>query len=109
MVSNMRILRRGVSNLNAGVSRAVASVLLCLLAGVTAAAQDSAAAPPQQKENVAADSVKFLGGGILALALHESGHLVFDEAFAAHPRLEAIHFGPFPFFAVTHQSGLPPR
>jgi len=56
-----------------------------------------------------ADTVKFLGGGALALALHESGHLVFDGVFAAQPRLEGIRFGPFPFFAVTHRSGLPPR
>ena len=53
--------------------------------------------------------MKFVGGAALALALHESGHLVFDAAFDAQPRLEAIRFGPFPFFAVTHRSGLPPR
>jgi len=83
--------------------------MVCWLCAVTAIAQDSAAPPPQQDERPVADTVKFLGGGVLALALHEGGHLVFDGIFAAQPRLEGIRFGPFPFFAVTHRSGLPPR
>ncbi|HEV3140605.1 MAG TPA: hypothetical protein VGY57_08825 [Vicinamibacterales bacterium] len=58
---------------------------------------------------MAAETVKFLGGGVLALALHEGGHLVFDGIFDAQPRLERIQFGPFPFFAVAHRAGMPPR
>jgi hypothetical protein len=53
--------------------------------------------------------VKFLGGAALGLAMHESGHLVFDVILDTNPRLEAIHFGPFPFFALTHDSGRSPR
>jgi hypothetical protein len=95
--------------LSAAAFRAGAIALLSVLCAVTATAQDSAAAPPQQDEHPAADIVKFVGGGVLALALHESGHLIFDGIFDAQPRLEAIHFGPFPFFAVTHRTGMPPR
>ena len=53
--------------------------------------------------------MKFLGGAAAALAMHEGGHLIFDAIFDAQPRIEAIRFGPFPFFAVTHRSGLPGR
>jgi len=83
--------------------------LLSSLCAVTASAQDSAGATPQQNEHPAADTVKFVGGAVLALALHEGGHLIFDGIFDAQPRLEAIRFGPVPFFAVTHRSGMPPR
>ena len=41
--------------------------------------------------------------------MHESGHLIFDAAFDAQPRLTGVHFGPFPFFAISHRSDLPPR
>jgi hypothetical protein len=41
--------------------------------------------------------------------IHESGHLVFDEIFDAHPRLQAVHFGPFPFFAITPRRPLSSR
>src|SRR5438045_2533407 len=109
MVSSMRTLRVGGCNLNAAASRAAAVALLCTLCAVTAMAQDSAAVTPQQNEHPAADIMKFVGGGVLALALHEGGHLIFDGIFDAQPRLEAIRFGPFPFFALTHRSGMPPR
>ena len=55
------------------------------------------------------DIVKFLAGATLALAMHEGGHLVLDAAFDARPRLERVHFGPFPFFAVAHRGDLSPR
>ena len=51
----------------------------------------------------------FLAGGALALGAHESGHLLFDAAFDAQPRIEGIHFGPFPFFAITHRGDMSPR
>jgi len=55
------------------------------------------------------NTVKFLAGGGLGLAMHEGGHLFFDAVFDAHPRVEGIHFGPFPFFAITHRSTVSPR
>lgn len=41
--------------------------------------------------------------------MHEGGHLVFDAAFDASPRLTGVRFGPFPFFAITHRGDLSPR
>jgi len=55
------------------------------------------------------EAVKFLAGGALGLALHESGHLLFDAIFDANPRVTGVHFGPFPFFAITHRGDLSPR
>ena len=34
---------------------------------------------------------------------------MFDGIFDASPRVESVHFGPIPFFAITHQAGLSPR
>ena len=74
----------------------------------------SAAQPPadpsaQRNARRAVDSVKFLAGGLAGLVLHESGHLVFDVAFDARPRVGGIRFGPFPFFAIEHRTDLSPR
>ncbi len=60
-------------------------------------------------ENRIADTAQFLAGAAIALVAHEGGHLLFDTIFDAHPYVEGIHFGPFPFFAVTHESGPSPR
>jgi hypothetical protein len=63
----------------------------------------------QSNGNDAVNTVKFLAGGALALAMHESGHLIFDAAFDAQPRIKRVQFGPFPFFAITHRSDMSPR
>ena len=78
-----------------------------------AEAQSSSAAPggqpPSAEEHPIANAATFLAGGVLGLGLHEDGHLIFDTAFDASARLEGIHFGPFPFFAITHPGDLSPR
>jgi hypothetical protein len=51
----------------------------------------------------------FLAGAGTAFVVHESGHLVADLAFGAGVRVTSVHFGPIPFFAVSHRSGLLPR
>ena len=48
--------------------------------------------------------VKFLGGGVSGLAVHESGHLVTGAIFGAHPGVESINYAGIPFFAVTHET-----
>ena len=53
--------------------------------------------------------MKFVAGAALGLVMHESGHLVFDAAFDAGPRVTGVTFGPFPFFAVTHRADRSPR
>jgi hypothetical protein len=92
----------------------VAIVACCgALLPITAVAQSSStpdtAQPPAAAEHRVADSVKFLAGAALGLAMHEGGHLVFDGVFDASPRVTGVTFGPFPFFAVTHRGDLSPR
>jgi hypothetical protein len=60
-------------------------------------------------EHRALDTVKFLAGGAMGLAIHEGGHLFFDAIFNADPRIAGVTFGPFPFFAITHRSDVSPR
>jgi hypothetical protein len=80
---------------------------------ITAAAQSSSAGQtlqsPSTDEHRVVDSVKFLAGGALGLAMHEGGHLVLDAVFDASPTIKGVRFGPFPFFAITHRSDLSPR
>jgi hypothetical protein len=51
----------------------------------------------------------FLTGAAAGLAAHESGHLLFDGIFDAHPTIKKVSFHGLPFFAITHESGLSPR
>jgi hypothetical protein len=76
-------------------------------AGQTSSADQSTTPPPD--EHRALDSVKFLAGAGLGLVVHESGHLLFDALFDADARVTGVHFGPFPFFAITHRGDLSPR
>jgi hypothetical protein len=94
--------------------RAAMCAFAMWLAAAPAAAQTQdeqpvAAAQPTGVHMEVADTLKFLAGGGLGLVMHEGGHLFFDVAFDANPYVERIHFGPFPFFAVTHRTGLSPR
>jgi hypothetical protein len=84
---------------------------ICATAGL-ASAQDPApqpATPPSTSEHRVTTALKFLGGGALALAAHESGHLLFNGIFDAHPGIKKVSFHGIPFFAITHDSGLSPR
>ena len=51
----------------------------------------------------------FLSGAAIALVAHETGHLAFDVAFDADPRLKRVDFHGIPFFALTHRKQLSPR
>ena len=70
---------------------------------------ETEASQAQQRGQVVVETVKFLAGGAIGLVMHESGHLVFDAAFDAKPRLSRVQFGPFPFFAISHRDDLSPR
>ena len=86
-------------------------LLACLPIAVTAqsdSAGPSVPSPPPAEHRVA-DSVTLVTGAVLALGIHETGHLVFDAAFDARPRMTGVRFGPLPFFAVTHRGDLSPR
>jgi hypothetical protein len=94
-------------------ARVTAVTLLAIGLALVSAAQDGSAGqsspPPQLNERPLADTGTFLAGGALALAMHEGGHLVFDVAFDAQPRIEGVRFGPFPFFAIAHRADLSRR
>jgi hypothetical protein len=84
-------------------------MLLVLFLPVFAQAQDAAGGSAQPNEHPVVDTGKFFAGAAIALAAHESGHLLFDGIFGAAVTVKAVHFGPVPFFAVAHPAGLPPR
>jgi hypothetical protein len=84
---------------------ALSTIAVLLFAAIPVEADQTGA----QNEHPVADTAKFLGGAATAFALHEAGHLLFDVAFDAQPYVKAVHFGPVPFFAVTHPRELSPR
>jgi hypothetical protein len=64
---------------------------------------------PSTSEQPAISAAKFLAGGALGLAAHESGHLLFDGIYGANPGIRRVSFHGIPFFAITHDAGLSPR
>jgi hypothetical protein len=52
---------------------------------------------------------RFVTGAFAGLVAHEAGHLLFDYAFDADPRIERVEFHGIPFFAITHRPDLSPR
>ena len=99
--------------MNAVLCRARRAAAIVSLLGVTAhpaLAQPSAPLPPPQQDGQAVvATVKFLAGGLVGLAAHEGGHLIFDAIFDAEPHISRVQFGPFPFFAISHRTDLSPR
>src|SRR5256712_5385699 len=125
MVSNMRFLqsshsrhnplrrREGVSTMGAVLcrtSRALAIACLLMFTATSAFAQQGSTVQPAQPDGPpVVETVKFIAGGALGLVMHESGHLIFDAAFDAKPRISRVEFGPIPFFAISHRDDLSPR
>jgi hypothetical protein len=89
------------------------AIFLAVASPRAAAGQDApvtpAPAPPETEQSRIAAAAKFLAGGALGLAAHESGHLLFNVAFGADPSLKRVDFHGIPFFAISHRSGLPGR
>lgn len=78
-------------------------------AAPTRAAAQSAAPPETTSEKRVTSTGEFLAGAALAFAAHETGHLLFDTLFDAHPGVKRVSFHGVPFFAITHDAGLSPR
>ena len=75
-----------------------------------ARAQEPVQQPATTSEKSATSNVvRFLAGGLAGLAAHESGHLLVDAIFDAHAGVKGVSFHGIPFFAITHDPGLPPR
>jgi hypothetical protein len=97
--------------LSAVLCRCAGAALLGIsltFAPITAAAQPASSPTVGTGRSRAADTVKFLAGGVAAFAFHEGGHLLLDGLFDANPRITRVNFGPIPFFAIDH-GRLPPR
>ena len=86
---------------------AVAAIVLW--AAPLQAQEQTRPSAPSPSSSIGADTAKFFAGAALALAMHESGHLVLDGVFGANPTIKSVSFGPFPFFAIAHRPDLPPR
>lgn len=83
--------------------------LAVLLANLGLPSQVAAQAQqvPAANESRGVSIAKFLGGAGIGLATHEAGHLLFDAIFDANPGVGKVDFYGVPFFAITHDSGLP--
>jgi hypothetical protein len=86
-------------NLSTAAAVRAAGLALLLSAAI------SSAASAQTFAGVA----KFVGGGALGLALHESAHVIADVGSGVTPGVKKVTFGPIPFFAITHDAVSPPR
>lgn len=93
-------------------------VALALMTATAARAQDARVPSPSESgPKPPADAgagrgervARFLLGGAAGLGLHEGSHVIADASFGVKPTLKGVRFGPFPFFAISHRAGLPPR
>jgi hypothetical protein len=87
---------------------ALAVIFGSVSAGAQEAAQPGAPASSTSGKR-ATSTINFLAGGAVGLAAHEAGHLFFDGVFRANPGIKKVSFHGIPFFAITHDSGLPAR
>jgi hypothetical protein len=86
--------------------------MVLVLTARLGSAQDTApgaATVASHSEHRVTSAVRFLGGGAIALAAHESGHLLFDGLFKANPGLKRVSFHGLPFFAITHDATISRR
>jgi hypothetical protein len=72
-------------------------------------AQEAVTTQKPSDEQPTASIPAFLAGAAIGLGAHESGHLLFDAIFDAHPGVKKVSFHGVPFFAITHDNTLPPR
>ena len=87
------------------------ALLLCCLPAASrqAAAQAVPDLAPPAEERAAVSTVKVLAGAALGLAMHESGHLLFDVTFDANLGTRRVSYAGVPFFAITHEPVSPVR
>lgn len=83
---------------------------LCAQTDDPSQAPTAAAPVPAAQEGPSAKTIaQFVAGGAIGLGLHEGGHLIMASAFGADPGIKSVHFGPLPFFAISHADVTPPR
>ena len=85
-------------------------MLVFVPAGVFAqTAETPSTTPASSSTGWVRSTVWFVGGGLVGLAAHEGGHLVFNIAFDADPGVKRVEFHGIPFFAISHREDLSPR
>jgi hypothetical protein len=85
---------------------------LAALAPCTVSAQAPADATPRdagETHKGARGVFKFLGGAVLGLAAHESGHLTLDLALGTDPYVKKVDFSGIPFLAITYRRDVSQR
>ena len=95
--------------LRATLRVAALALVAIFITAELARAQDAAQQPASSDEHPASSFAKFIGGGAVGLAAHESGHLLFDAIFDAHAGVQKVSFHGIPFFAITHDPNISPR
>ncbi len=93
--------------LRQGLAAAFAFLVLGATAAGAQTEPESPRNPPAPSQTVRV--LEFLGGAGLGLGLHETGHVIASAVFDADPGIKIIHFGPIPFFAITHEPQSPRR
>src|SRR6476646_9748919 len=96
------VLSNGYATSPSVRKRSLVVVLLAVAGLVSTAELARAQADVQQpastpEKTTTSDVFKFLGGGAVGLAAHESGHLLFDAIFDAHASLKSVDFHGIPF------------
>jgi len=86
-------------NLSTALARRVVTVVVVLCAAI----------PSVASAQTLTNTAKLIGGAALGLALHESAHVAADFASGVSPGIKKVTFGPFPFFAITHEPVSPGR
>src|SRR5258707_6568535 len=123
MVSSMVRLLAGLLSNRCATSPSISAirrliVLVHAFAAILAVAELARAQEPARQPDISSTTnehrtapavAKFLAGGAAGLAAHESGHLLFDGIFGAHPGIKRVSFHGLPFFAITHKAGLSAR
>ena len=86
--------------------RAVHSPAVAMLAAFVFSASAWAQTPSQaaNTDSRARDAFVWLGGGLVGLAIHESGHVLTAASLGAHPSVRGIKTGALPFFAISHDA-----
>ena len=52
---------------------------------------------------------RFFAGAAVGLGIHESAHVIADEAFGANPGVRKVSAGFIPFFGITHEPVTPTK
>jgi hypothetical protein len=85
------------------------TALLFQLSGTAIAQVEDQTPPAPPRTSTLLTVGELLAGAASGLAMHESGHLLFDVLFEASPGVKKVSYAGIPFFAITHEGVSPGR